>query len=144
MAGTKHTEKRDGQESWTKRLEVEKRERGERTESSGEVSGTRVGEGSNVIQIAGNLSQKQLGCARARDRRLINNQPLRRYRGSNVLKQSVPARTACRQKVRDEPFAEEKIFALEHYTVAGSDGARLLDRISASSIQAASLARRAD
>lgn len=75
-----------------KRPEVE--ERVESAQRAAERSGTRVGEGSNVIQIAGNLSQKQLGRAlararaRARHRRLINNQPLHRYRGSNVLKQS--------------------------------------------------------
>jgi len=48
----------------------------------------RVGEGSNVIQIAGNLSRKQLGSRASRDTRVINNRPLRRYRRSSDLKQT--------------------------------------------------------
>lgn len=120
---------------WRKR----KRER----ERGAERSSTRVGEGSNVIQIAGNLSQKQLSVVRAReivgssitspcigigDRTFLNN---RARRARPVGK-----------KVSDEPFAERKEFSRWNITPAWPAtprcaALRLLDRISASSIEAA-------
>ena len=133
MAGTRNAlaEKRDekagqGGRSWRWRRKKERERERERVESlAGRgLCGARVGEGSNVIQIAGNLSQKQLGCTRARetadssitspcigigDRTFLNNRcPARAH--TVCLSAKSPRRAFCR---------EERIFALEHYTTVG-------------------------
>lgn len=101
-----------------------------------ERSGTRVGEGSNVIQIAGNLSQKQLSVVRAReivgssitgpcigigDRTFLNN---RARRARPVGKKSA---TSLLQRGKNFRVG----------TLHRPRRARLLDHISASSIEAA-------